>query len=52
MNGLGDCWVEFRANMKQPLGFVRKALKSAHSGTSTGKLAPKRIVKAPNIPYE
>eukprot|EP00551_Chaetoceros_affinis_P019011 CAMPEP_0203734518 /NCGR_PEP_ID=MMETSP0092-20131115/30126_1 /ASSEMBLY_ACC=CAM_ASM_001090 /TAXON_ID=426623 /ORGANISM="Chaetoceros affinis, Strain CCMP159" /LENGTH=107 /DNA_ID=CAMNT_0050618789 /DNA_START=1 /DNA_END=321 /DNA_ORIENTATION=+ len=24
MNGLGDCWVEFRANMKQPSGFFKK----------------------------
>ncbi len=25
MNGLGDCWVEFRANMKQPSGFFKKS---------------------------
>jgi hypothetical protein len=43
--GLGDCWVEFRANIKAPLGFWRKYAmaksKSKH-----------RIAKAPDLPFE
>lgn len=46
MNGLGDCWVEFRANMKQPSGFFNK--RSANSSSSS---QPK-VAKAPDIPYE
>jgi hypothetical protein len=38
--GKADCWVEFRANMKRPLGFLPR---------SSGKL---RTAKAPDIPYE
>jgi len=42
MNGLGDCWIEFRANCRKPSGFLNK-----------GKnVSSKRIVKAPSIPYE
>ena len=58
MNGLGDCWVEFRANMKQPLGF----LLGKNRGRRTGGLgmmkrvggggSVKRVAKAPDIPYE
>mmetsp|Transcript_10026 Transcript_10026/g.16647 ORF Transcript_10026/g.16647 Transcript_10026/m.16647 type:complete len:429 (+) Transcript_10026:171-1457(+) len=44
MNGLGDCWVEFRANMKQPSGFLKKRNKTSSS-------AP-RVAKVPDIPYE
>lgn len=43
MNGLGDCWVEFRANVKRPLGFLQ--------GKSKRKAIP-RTAKAPDLPYE
>ncbi|GKY92358.1 hypothetical protein MPSEU_000206700 [Mayamaea pseudoterrestris] len=33
-----DCWVEFRANMKRPMGFVKKT--------------QSKIAKAPSLPYE
>lgn len=39
MNGLGDCWVEFRANIKQPTGFFKKG---------GGRI----IAKAPDLPYK
>jgi len=43
--GQGDCWVEFRANLKKPVGFWRRygigKSKSTH-----------RIAKAPDLPYE
>jgi hypothetical protein len=41
--GKGDCWVEFRANMKQPSGFMKR---SARSSTT------QRVAKVPDIPYE
>lgn len=44
MNGLGDCWVEFRANMKQPSGFIK------HRRTDAAK--PPRVAKIPDLPYE
>jgi len=44
MNGLGDCWVEFRANMKKPSGFLNRKGNARSS-------AP-RTAKAPEIPYE
>ena len=44
MTGLGDCWVEFRANLKKPSGFLKR------NPTSTDQ-RPK-IAKAPDIPYE
>lgn len=43
-----DCWVEFRANLRHPLGFISTSsslLSNAHSD-------PPKIAKAPNIPYE
>ena len=39
MNGLGDCWVEFRTNIKQPSGFFRKG---------GGRI----IAKAPDLPFK
>ena len=42
--GLGDCWVEFRANLKSPSGFLKRNAKSTDQ-------RPK-IAKAPDIPYE
>ena len=39
----GDCWVEFRANMKRPSGFMKRAVKSK-VGVKTAK--------APDLPYE
>ena len=41
MNGMGDCWVEFRANMKHPAGFLGKKRNSSKA----------RIAKSPNLPY-
>jgi hypothetical protein len=43
MNGLGDCWVEFRANLKRPTGYFE--------GKSRRK-SVQRTAKAPDIPYE
>jgi hypothetical protein len=43
MNGLGDCWVEFRANLKRPMGYFE--------GKSRRK-SVQRTVKAPDLPYE
>ena len=43
MNGLGDCWVEFRANMKRPQGFFDKKARAK---------TVKRTAKAPDLPYE
>lgn len=43
MNGLGDCWVEFRANIKRPLGFFDKKARTK---------SIQRIAKAPDLPYE
>mmetsp|Transcript_6811 Transcript_6811/g.9943 ORF Transcript_6811/g.9943 Transcript_6811/m.9943 type:complete len:369 (-) Transcript_6811:121-1227(-) len=43
MNGVGDCWVEFRATMKQPLGFFKSRTKPSK---------PLKIAKAQDIPYE
>ena len=39
-----DCWVEFRANMKRPSGFVKRAVKG-----NAGKV---KTAKAPDLPYE
>lgn len=49
MNGLGDCWVEFRANVKKPAGFFGRKGGSIAGGSRRKKL---EIAKAPNIPYE
>ena len=35
----GDCWVEFRANLRHPAGFMRRR-------------KPPRIAKIPDLPYE
>ena len=43
MNGLGDCWVEFRANIKHPLGFFDKKARTK---------TVQRTAKAPDLPYE
>ena len=43
MNGLGDCWVEFRANIKRPLGFFDKKARTK---------TVQRTAKAPDLPYE
>mmetsp|Transcript_19608 Transcript_19608/g.28854 ORF Transcript_19608/g.28854 Transcript_19608/m.28854 type:complete len:510 (+) Transcript_19608:226-1755(+) len=50
MNGLGDCWVEFRASMKQPKGFFKGML----GGNGRGKIPSRsdRIAKPPDLPYE
>jgi hypothetical protein len=40
---VGDCWVEFRANLRQPSGFVNRSRKS-------GRV--RRVAKAPDLPFE
>ena len=40
--GRGDCWVEVRANLKQPSGFFQR-------GTARSK---HRVAKIPDLPYE
>ena len=42
-----DCWVEFRANLRHPLGFISSSLLSSNAPSN-----PPKIAKAPNIPYE
>ncbi len=42
-----DCWVEFRANLRHPLGFLPSS-----SFLSTASSSPPKIAKAPNLPYE
>lgn len=44
MDGVGDCWAEFRANIKQPSGFIKR------NPSESVKVA--KIAKAPNLPYE
>ena len=44
MDGVGDCWVEFRANVKRPWGFIKK------NYPTTAKVT--KAVKAPDLPYE
>eukprot|EP00558_Chaetoceros_sp_UNC1202_P001977 CAMPEP_0197258448 /NCGR_PEP_ID=MMETSP1429-20130617/82104_1 /TAXON_ID=49237 /ORGANISM="Chaetoceros sp., Strain UNC1202" /LENGTH=61 /DNA_ID=CAMNT_0042722557 /DNA_START=38 /DNA_END=223 /DNA_ORIENTATION=+ len=61
MNGLGDCWVEFRANVKRPLGFMKKRL-NANMSMNNSQMNSRvrsgnddriqRVAKAPNLPYE
>ncbi len=51
MNGLGDCWVEFRANMKHPLGFLHGMRRRQKGQRGVGS-STKRVAKAPDIPYE
>jgi len=43
MNGVGDCWVEFRATMKQPSRFLKSQVNSPKS---------LKIAKVQEIPYE
>lgn len=52
MNGLGDCWIEFRANMKRPSGFLRGAKTIRVAQKSTDKERVRRIARAPDLPYE
>jgi len=47
MNGLGDCWVEFRANLKKPGGFFGRK-----GGVRGGQRRKPEVAKAPDIPYE
>uniref|UniRef100_A0A7S2P0Q4 Uncharacterized protein n=1 Tax=Leptocylindrus danicus TaxID=163516 RepID=A0A7S2P0Q4_9STRA len=42
MNGIGDCWVEFRAHMKNPSGFF----------AGSRRQTPIRIAKPPDLPPE
>ena len=41
--GNADCWVEVRANMKKPSGYLRRA------GSKNTKT---KIAKIPDLPYE
>ena len=43
--GNGDCWVEFKASIKRPHGFIR----SITSKNASGKL---KVAKVPDLPYE
>jgi hypothetical protein len=43
--GHGDCWVEFRANLKEPVGFWRRHV-------MTKSKLKHRIAKAPDLPFE
>lgn len=53
MNGLGDCWMEFRANMKHPSGFFwRRREVLVSQSKAADRSAYNRTVKAPSIPYE
>jgi len=51
MNGLGDCWAEFRANIKQPLGFFAKSTLNRGKIRETMTIST-RTVKAPDLPFE
>jgi len=42
-----DCWVEFRSNIKQPLGFFKQFTSSIFQ-----KPARTKVAKPPDIPYE
>lgn len=42
-DGEGDCWVEFRANVKRPLGFMTRKSKT---------LYVTKVAKVPDIPYQ
>lgn len=44
-----DCWVEFRANLRHPLGFIPSSSSSLLSGNLSN---PPKIAKAPDLPYE
>lgn len=63
LNGVADCWIEFRANVKQPSGFFGG--KGGKAGTrdrslriTTGRSSRsssrirQRVAKAPDLPYE
>eukprot|EP00559_Dactyliosolen_fragilissimus_P004825 CAMPEP_0184867304 /NCGR_PEP_ID=MMETSP0580-20130426/25917_1 /TAXON_ID=1118495 /ORGANISM="Dactyliosolen fragilissimus" /LENGTH=476 /DNA_ID=CAMNT_0027367499 /DNA_START=127 /DNA_END=1557 /DNA_ORIENTATION=- len=54
MNGMGDCWVEFRANIRQPAGFFknRKNLVNGKSFQTDKFSKVERVAKPPDIPYE
>jgi hypothetical protein len=43
--GHGDCWMEFRANIKEPAGFWRRYVMAKSKSKN-------RIAKAPDLPYE
>jgi len=42
MIGLGDCWVEFRANLRNPSGFVKKMNYRKQN----------KVAKPPDLPFE
>ena len=49
--GKGDCWVEVRANLKQPGGFFRSGGTGGVTVTRSSS-RKQRIAKIPDIPYE
>eukprot|EP00568_Trieres_chinensis_P000660 CAMPEP_0183297022 /NCGR_PEP_ID=MMETSP0160_2-20130417/4406_1 /TAXON_ID=2839 ORGANISM="Odontella Sinensis, Strain Grunow 1884" /NCGR_SAMPLE_ID=MMETSP0160_2 /ASSEMBLY_ACC=CAM_ASM_000250 /LENGTH=396 /DNA_ID=CAMNT_0025458747 /DNA_START=172 /DNA_END=1362 /DNA_ORIENTATION=- len=54
MNGLGDCWVEFRANVRKPSGFFRKAkvFETLKNDGASGLKGGGRVARSPDIPPE
>lgn len=44
-HGKADCWVEVRANLKRPIGFLQRSV-------TTSRASKHRVAKAPDIPYE
>jgi len=49
MNGLGDCWVEFRANMKAPSGFIKRNTSGVIVTRTQG--GSNKVAKAPDLPF-
>ena len=58
LNGVGDCWIEFRANMKNPKGFFGSKGRTAGGGDrsliigNSRRSKQQRVAKAPDLPYE
>jgi hypothetical protein len=42
-DGEGDCWVEFRANVKRPLEYMKRNSKTLNAA---------KVAKVPDIPYQ
>ncbi|KAL7435415.1 hypothetical protein ACHAXH_006388 [Discostella pseudostelligera] len=42
----GDCWIEFRSNVKHPTGFLK------HFAHSTSPKSPHLVAKPPDLPYD
>ncbi|KAL3916471.1 MAG: hypothetical protein SGILL_005161 [Bacillariaceae sp.] len=46
-----DCWVEVRANLKRPAGFLNRKNTTVF-GAAGGSVMKQKIAKVPDIPYE